>query len=84
MAENCPERLRKHSSRGLLIAWGSLLCPFNVRIHIASTVTFTVARILHMYIYAHAMQPGRAIVWALAHLSVFVLGVNGILGAFTL
>ena len=69
---------------GLLIAWGSLLCPYSTLVHMASTVTFTVARILHTYTYAHAMQPGRAIFWALTHLSVFVLGVNGVIGAFAL
>jgi uncharacterized MAPEG superfamily protein len=45
-------------------------------------ITWTVARIGHTVVYAYEAQPHRAICWLVAVVSVFCLGLNGVIGVF--
>jgi uncharacterized MAPEG superfamily protein len=45
-------------------------------------VTFTLARVGHTVVYAYELQPHRALCWFIAVVSVFCLGLNGVIGVF--
>lgn len=65
---------------GLLVAWASLLSPFNSQVHNVCILAFTISRIGHTVVYALELQPHRAIFWFVAVVSVFCLGLNGVAG----
>ncbi|KAG7399737.1 hypothetical protein PHYBOEH_008071 [Phytophthora boehmeriae] len=48
----------------LFVFGGGILAGSNPTVHAGAMITYTAARCLHTYVYAHAMQPHRALFWA--------------------
>ncbi|KAG2772093.1 hypothetical protein JG687_00013736 [Phytophthora cactorum] len=56
----------------LFIFGSGILVGSNPTVHAGAMTVYTVARCLHTYVYAHAMQPARAICWGLCVLATLV------------
>uniref|UniRef100_A0A6B2LPA5 Microsomal glutathione S-transferase 1 n=1 Tax=Arcella intermedia TaxID=1963864 RepID=A0A6B2LPA5_9EUKA len=67
---------------GIIVAWGSLLSCYSERAHVALAVAFCLARILHTWAYAQALQPHRAIFYTIGLVCTLSLALNGLLGFF--
>ncbi|KAG2529383.1 hypothetical protein JM18_002832 [Phytophthora kernoviae] len=56
----------------LFIFGGGILAGSNSTVHAGAMITYTIARCLHTYVYAHAMQPHRALAWAIGTVATLV------------
>ncbi|EEY60414.1 uncharacterized protein PITG_12833 [Phytophthora infestans T30-4] len=56
----------------LFIFGGGILAGSNPTVHAGAMTVYTVARCLHTYVYAHAMQPARGICWGIGVLATLV------------
>ena len=61
---------------GLMVAWGSLLCHFDHRIHIVAVSLFMVARITHTVAFVRSMQPLRSWAFFGGLAAVFAMALN--------
>lgn len=59
-----------------------VLAHANENVFAASMITYTIARIVHSYVYQKQKQPHRAIAWFVAVLSLLTGGGNAIVAAF--
>eukprot|EP00644_Phytophthora_capsici_P004926 jgi/Phyca11/531515/estExt2_fgenesh1_pg.C_PHYCAscaffold_10096 len=64
----------------LFIFGGGILAGSNPTVHAGAMTVYTVARCLHTYVYAHAMQPHRALCWGVGVLATLV-GVGNAVAA---
>ncbi|KAG6615018.1 Membrane-associated, eicosanoid/glutathione metabolism (MAPEG) protein [Phytophthora cinnamomi] len=64
----------------LFVFGGGILVGSNPTVHAGAMTVYTVARCLHTYVYAHAMQPHRAICWGVGVLATLV-GVGNAVAA---
>uniref|UniRef100_K3WS41 Microsomal glutathione S-transferase 1 n=1 Tax=Globisporangium ultimum (strain ATCC 200006 / CBS 805.95 / DAOM BR144) TaxID=431595 RepID=K3WS41_GLOUD len=69
---------------GLIVFGAGVLVEASEKVHIGAMLVFTLARLLHTYVYAYSMQPHRGLTWMIAIFAVFVGIVNtvatGVLG----
>lgn len=56
----------------LFVFGGGILVGSNPTVHAGAMTVYTVARCLHTYVYAHAMQPHRAICWGVGVVATLV------------
>ncbi|KAL4162133.1 hypothetical protein PRNP1_002681 [Phytophthora ramorum] len=64
----------------LFVFGGGILAGSNPAVHAGAMTVYTAARCLHTYVYAHAMQPHRAICWGVGVVSTLV-GVGNAIAA---
>ncbi|OWZ13863.1 hypothetical protein PHMEG_00012753 [Phytophthora megakarya] len=64
----------------LFVFGGGILAGSNPTVHAGAMTVYTAARCLHTYVYAHAMQPHRAICWGVGVLATLV-GVGNAIAA---
>ena len=62
----------------LFIFGCGVLAGSNATVHASAMTLYTVARCLHTYVYAHAMQPQRGICWMVNVASTLVGAANAV------
>ncbi|POM68770.1 Hypothetical protein PHPALM_15020 [Phytophthora palmivora] len=62
----------------LFVFGGGILAGSNPTVHAGAMTVYTVARCLHTYVYAHAMQPHRAICWGVGVVATLVGVCNAV------
>ena len=68
---------------GLFVCLMSVISNGNVTANSVLILSFTISRIGHTIAYAYCLQPYRSYAWGIAVISVFAIGINGIVGSFT-